>query len=403
MKILFVADVSIQSVIGGAERVLFEQTTRLAARGHKVHVLTRRLPEHENEHAIIQGVREWRYKIDYKNALTFFISTLMNGKTRFEEILTTYGCDYINFHQPFSAFAVQRSASCRPLKKIYTCLSFAFEEYKSRNVKPHSLHGRIAHALHISSRRWIERKALRQSDRIVALSRFTCDKLLQVYGYKNDDITMIPAGVDLKRFHPAVDKRTVRERLGLPKDKMILLTVRNLEPRMGLENMIRAMREVVKSLSEIILIIGGAGPLKEDLELLSHRLDLRSYIQFMGFIPEDDLPDYYRAADLFILPTVELEGFGLIALEAMASGTPVLGTPVGGIIDILGNFERGFLFADTTPESISSLTVKLGKAYRRDPNHWQADSQRCRQFAETNYSWDRNVSAMERLFLEEMT
>ena len=399
MNILFVSDVSIQHVVGGAERVLYEQTTRLAARGHEVHILTRRLPAHTSDRALIQNVREWRYPINRNNAVSFFMSTLMNGKKLFDEIHVAHRFDCINFHQPFSAFAVQRSALCHPLKKVYTCLSFSFEEYESRNAKPRSVHQRIAYALHISLRRWIERKALHQSDRIVALSRFTCDKLLQVYGYPLEDVTMIPAGVDLEHFHPAVDKKAVRKQLHLPEVKMILLTVRNLEPRMGLANLILAMQEVVKALPDILLIIGGTGPLKEELSLLSRRLNLEHHIHFTGFIPEEILPGYYQAADLFVLPTVELEGFGLITLEALASGIPVLGTPVGGTLDILSRLEDRFLFANTSHESISRLIIETCEAYQTQPNQWRLDSDRCRQFAEKYYSWDANVAATEDLFL----
>jgi glycosyltransferase involved in cell wall biosynthesis len=399
MKILFVSDVSIQRVVGGAERVLFEQTTRLAARGHEVHILTRRLSTHLSDRALIQNVREWRYPINRNNAVSFFLSTLMNGKKLFDEVHVAHRFDCINFHQPFSAFAAQRSALCHPLKKVYTCLSFAFEEYESRNAKPDSVHQRIAYALHISLRRWIERKALRQADHVVALSRFTCDKLLQVYGYPLEKITMIPGGVDLKRFHPAVDKKAVREQRHLPEGKMILLTVRNLEPRMGLANLILAMQEVVKALPDILLIIGGTGSLKEELSLLSRRLNLEPHIHFTGFIPEEILPDYYQAADLFVLPTVELEGFGLITLEALASGTPVLGTPVGGTLDILSRLDGRFLFADTSHESISRLIIDTCEVYQTQPNQWRLDSHRCRQLAEKYYSWDANVAATEDILM----
>jgi len=78
LKILFVADVSIQDVIGGAERVLYEQTTRLAARGHDVHILTRRLPAHQSDCTVIHNVREWRYPVKKDNAVSFFTSILRN-------------------------------------------------------------------------------------------------------------------------------------------------------------------------------------------------------------------------------------------------------------------------------------------------------------------------------------
>jgi glycosyltransferase involved in cell wall biosynthesis len=400
LKILFVSDVSIQDVIGGAERVLFEQTTRMAARGHHVQILTRRLPSHQSSYADIRNIKEWRYDVNRNNAASFIESTLRNGKRLFEGINNANKFDCINFQQPFSAFAVLRSVSCRKIKKVYTCLSFAFEEYASRNAKPHSFTKRIAHSLHLVSRRWIEKKALTQSDRIIALSRFTCDRLLKVYGFPIEDIMIIPGGIDLVRFHPASDKRAIREKLHLPQDKTILLTVRNLVPRMGLENLISAMQDIVKSVPDIHLIIGGTGPLKDDLTLMCRHLNLEHYVHFAGFIPEDALPEYYQAADIFVLPTIELEGFGLVTLEALASGTPVLGTPVGGTQEILSRFDSRFLFQDTRHESISSLMIQMCHEYRNQPDQWQFDSRRCRQFAEKYYSWETNVSATERLFLE---
>ena len=400
MKILFVSDVSIQDVIGGAERVLYEQTTRLAARGHDIHILTRRLPAHQSDCAVIQNVREWRYRVNQDNAVFFFASTLRNGKRLFETISKANNFDCINFHQPFSAFAVMKSASCKNIRKVYTCHSLAFEEYASRNTKPHSLAKIGVHSFHLASRKWIERKVLNQSDLVVVLSRYTRDKLLDIYGVPEEKIAIIPGGIDLVRFHPAADKREVRERLHLPREKTILLTVRNLVSRMGIENLIQAMPEIVKSVPDIVLIIGGTGPLKDTLSMMSRRLNLDHHIHFAGFIPEATLPEYYQAADIFVLPTIELEGFGLVTLEALASGTPVLGTPVGGTQEILSKFDSRFLFQDTRHESISRLIIETCQEYQNQPDKWQLDSQRCRHFAEKYYSWETNVAATERLFLD---
>ncbi|MBU0653488.1 MAG: glycosyltransferase family 4 protein [Proteobacteria bacterium] len=400
MKILFVSDVSIQDIIGGAERVLFEQTTRLATRGHHVQILTRRLPSHQSDCAVIQNVKEWRYDVNRNNAVSFIESTLRNGKRLFEEINNANKFDCINFQQPFSAFAVLRSDSCRKIRKVYTCLSFAFEEYASRNARSHSFFKRIEHSLHLASRKWIEKKVLNQSDLIVVLSRYTRDKLLNIYGVPDGKIAIIPGGIDVERFHPAFDKRALRERLHLPQEKTILLTVRNLVQRMGIENLIIAMQEIAKSVPDIYLIIGGTGPLKDDLARLSRRLNLDHYIHLTGFIPEDALPEYYQAADIFVLPTIELEGFGLVTLEALASGTPVLGTPVGGTQEILSRFDSRFLFKDISHESISGLLIETCQGYLNQPDKWQLDSQRCRQFAEKYYSWETNVAATERLFVD---
>ncbi len=398
MKILFVADVSIEADVSGAERVLFEQATGLAARGHHVDILTRRLPEHISDHADIQGVREWRYAVNPKNNLSSLVSTLKNGKDLFEHLNRTNRYDCINFHQPFSAFAVLRSRQSKPVRKIYTCHSFSFEEHFSRYGHLNALRARITGRIQRLMRKRIEKSGLTESDHIVVLSRFTQDKLLDVYRVPVSKITVIPGGVDLNRFQPVKDKHGVRARLGLPAEKTILLTVRGLEPRMGIENLIRAMADIVPSFPDIFLVVGGNGPLKESLAILTRQLGLEQYVQFTGFISEEVLPLYYQAADLFVLPTVELEGFGLVTLEALASGTPVLGTPIGGTPEILKGLDARFLFKDASSESIAAGIIQIGREYRYQKDKRQSDSSRCRQYVEKNYSWQKNIDATERLF-----
>ena len=102
MNILFVADVSIGKVIGGAERVLFEQSTRLTQRGHNVHILTRGLGGHKTDKELIQGVWEWRYDVDQRNHLLFIRSTYLNRKRLFEFLHSEHIFHCINFHQLFS-------------------------------------------------------------------------------------------------------------------------------------------------------------------------------------------------------------------------------------------------------------------------------------------------------------
>lgn len=378
--------------------MLHEQATRLASRGHSVQVLTRKLPFHSADHAEIDGVREWRYEVNRHSAYAFLASTLRNGKKLFEEIDRSDHLHCINFQQPFSSYAVMQSPACRKTRKVYTCFSFAFEEYTSRNARPASLLQRPTYWLHRMLRKWMEKKALQRADCIVALSRFTVDKLCDVYGYAYEDISIVPGGIDLVRFHPAADKKEVREKLRLPKGVKIVFTVRNLVPRMGLDNLIRALRLAIDEFPDLYLVVGGTGPLREELTGLCRRLGLERVVHFAGFIPEEILPDYYRAADLFVLPTVELEGFGLVTVESLASGTPVLGTPIGATSEILGKLGNDFLFANTTPEAMAHLIIEKFQIYQDRPDQWLSDSRRCRLLAETDYSWDANVKAMEKIF-----
>ena len=400
MNILFVADISIHKVIGGAERVLFEQSTRLQNRGHDVHILTRKLPGHKSDHQVIQGVNEWRYNVDQRNTLLFIKSTWLNSKKLFGLLHNRYKFDCINLHQPFSALGVIRSPLGKKVKKIYTCHSLSFEEFKTRNPRPQNIIKSVFYSLNIQVRKFIERKVLNSPDKIAVLSRFTHEKLLNTYKIPSEKIVIIPGGVDLQRFYPTIDKIKIRQRLNIPKKKIILFTVRNLVSRMGLENLINAIREVVKVAPDIYLVLGGKGPLKNKLISLSSKLGVENYIKFVGFISEGELPDYYRMSDIFILPTLELEGFGLVTLEALASGLPVLGTPVGGTIEILGKLDDKYLFKDTKPESMAALIIETCQQFKNNPQLWEDVSSQCRAFVEANYSWEQNVTSLENLFAE---
>jgi glycosyltransferase involved in cell wall biosynthesis len=401
LKLLFATDVSMKEVIGGAERVLYEQCTRLAKRGHEVHVLTRRLPCHHAVSETLDGVCEWRYDVDRSNGFSFLSSTLRKGRQLFETLQNKIPFDVVNFQQPFSTYALIRSRASRSIPKVYTCFSFAFEEYRSRNRVPAGPVGRVTYLLNLQMRKRMERKALAASDGIVVLSRFTAEKLQEVYGIPMEQSRIIPGGADLEKFSPARNEEAraaIRRRLGYPENRFILLTVRNLVPRMGLDQLLDAMQEVVRNRPEVLLIIGGSGPLQTELASLVDAWGLSNHVRFAGFIPEEGLADFYRMADLFVLPTVELEGFGLITPEALACGLPVVGTPVGATREILGRFGRDFLFRDATAPSMAEKIIQMVGTFQGNPGLKEQAALRCRDFAERHYNWDQNIAAMEGVY-----
>ena len=396
--ILLVSDVSIANVIGGAERVLFEQSTRLAQRGHDVHILTRKLPDHKKNGEVIQGVSEWRYDVDKKSAISFINTSRRSARQLFEYLHRRFNFDLLSFHQPFSALGVVQSPKSRKIRKIYICLSFSFEEYLSRNPKPSGSTAKAIYLLNTYTRKWMEKWILDKCDEIVVLSAFTQGKLSNLYKIPSRKVSIVPGGVDLKRFKPVADRMEIRQRFNIPQNRVVLFTVRNLVRRMGLENLIYSLKTIIDEAPELYLVMGGSGPLKDSLDALTREMGLENHIRFTGFISENELPDYYRMADLFVLPTRELEGFGLVTLEAMASGVPVLGTPVGGTKEILGLFDRDFLFKDSNPDSMAELIFENYQKIREDPPAWEEISQRCREFVEDNYSWEKNVGALENIF-----
>jgi glycosyltransferase involved in cell wall biosynthesis len=394
MKILFVADVSIKKVTCGAERVLFEQSCRLAQKGHDVFIITRKLPFHTTSEELINQVHEFRYNIKKFNFVSYIFSSVLNSIRLFSRLAEKNSFDVINFHQPFSALGINLTSKSNKIKKIYTCHSLAFEEYETRNPKPSKALPKIGFKLNSFFRKWIEKFSISKSDIVIVASDFVKSKLVKYHKINPKKIYIRPYAVDLKKFKFNENKHAARENLGLPEERFILFTVRNLIPRMGLDNLIYAMKELTKSIKNIFLIIGGEGRLKAKLQDLISEFSLSDFVKLQGFIPEEELPLYYQAADFFILPTKYLEGFGLVTAEAMACGTPVLGTPVGGTKEILGKFDSSFLFRDTRPESLAELILEKFQYYQGRPDEYKKLSHGCREFVEKNYSWEKNIDEL---------
>ena len=398
LNLLLVADVSIARIIGGAERVLYEESTRLAKKEHTIRVLTRKLPYHHSDVENISGVEEHRYNFQEKLFPFFFKSIMSDCRKAFRILEEDFPFDIINFHQPFSALGVLSLTDSRRVPCVYACHSLSFEEYISRTPVPSNPIKRILHHLQVSARKSLEQTVLKKSDQLVVLSEFTREKLERTYGLAPSKMSVIPGGVDLERFRPPTEKAQIRTRMDFPQDKFILFTVRNLVPRMGLENLISAFKIVQNGNRDVLLVIGGEGPLELALKNQVNQCGLEDSVQFAGYILDEELPSYYQMADLFILPTTELEGFGLVTVEAIASGLPVLGTQVGGTREILTKLGSDYLFDDSTPQSIAKGILGALNGWATNETAYKDVSENCRKVAEQHYSWDNHVSRLEDLF-----
>jgi glycosyltransferase involved in cell wall biosynthesis len=398
VRILFVADVSIERVIGGAERMLFEQATRLARKGHEIHNLTRMPPGGDHLQFTTRQVTEHRYGVAAGNPLAFLCSTLHNARRLAENLLSTTAYDCIHFQQPFSAAGVLLSRRARRIPTIYSNYSLSFEEFVSRNPLPAGWTPQMIYRANRGVRRWVEKWVLGHCRTIVVLSRFSRQRLRDAHGIHSDRTELIPGGVDTDKFTPVSDKLSIRRRLRLPENGVVLLTVRNLVPRMGLENLLLAFKAAASHAPDLYLVIAGDGPLKDRLRELARRERIAEKMVFAGFVPEGELPSYYQMADLFVLPTRELEGFGLVTLESLACGVPVAGTPVGGTKEILGRFDPGFLFRDASPAAMADLILKCYDKITMRPMEWVQLGLNCRRFVEENFSWDASIGALEELY-----
>jgi glycogen synthase len=228
----------------------------------------------------------------------------------------------------------------------------------------------------------LERVVYRRATRCIVLSSSFGDMLHRNYGVPLERIRRVPGGVDAGRYATALTKWAARERLGWPHDRPIVLTVRRLVPRMGLENLISAILEVRRRVPEVLLLIAGKGALSRELEAQVRSLSLKDNVRMLGFVPDDDLPVAYRAADLSIVPTVALEGFGLIAVESLAAGTPVLVTPVGGLPEVVSDLSADLVLPGC---AIGDLAEGLGAALRGDLI--LPDAEASQSYARARYDW----------------
>jgi glycosyltransferase involved in cell wall biosynthesis len=200
----------------------------------------------------------------------------------------------------------------------------------------------------------VEGSVYRRGDRVIVLSRAFATVAEERYGVKPERIRMVPGAVDLERFGVAMSKAAAREALGWPADRRILVTVRRLVNRMGLGNLVDAMKQVVAREPHALLYIAGKGRLKAQLEAQIAAHGLADHVKLLGFVADAQLPLIYRAADINVVPTLSLEGFGLVAAEALAAGTPSMVTPVGGLPEVVSGLSTDLVFASSLPGDMAA-------------------------------------------------
>jgi asparagine synthase (glutamine-hydrolysing) len=384
-SILVVADTFFADEPGGSARVPWEIARGLKQRGHGVQMLVGRREE-------LPGgpPRQTVEDIDivaYMRQKNHPVASLQRAARALRHLRQPI--DAVHIHHPFTGYALRHA---NPFDRL-PCLAFFHspwaEEYRIRcRFAGKMTPGQWAVATVFQ---WMEGAVLGRADRIVTLSGYMEGQLLHHHGVPREKLARIVGAVDTKRFAPLQTVAEARRKLGWPADGTILVTVRNLEARMGLENLVEALATLHAGDPSVALYIVGHGSLEQYLTDRSRQLGLGDVVHLMGRVADDVLPLCYQAADLFVLPTRELEGFGLVTVEALACGCPVVGTPVGGTPEILSALDPSLLTEGTNAEHIRR-GVERFLSRRTD---WPALRTRSAEYARQNYSWDRVVKDVE--------
>ena len=240
----------------------------------------------------------------------------------------------------------------------------------------------------------MEQRIIQRADGIIAPTADESTQLIRLCGALPGQLHVIPCGVDLRRFAPS-DRRQARAALGLAPGRPVLLFAGRLDPFKGPDILLRAAA-LMEEEAEIVLV---GGQLQQDNDLeqlrqLAGDLQIEQRVHFLGAQPREAMPTIYSAADVTVIPSYH-ESFGLVAVESLACGTPVVATRAGGLTTVVRHGETGYL----VPRCPGFFAGRLD-ALLRDRDSWQRMSQAARPSV-LHYSW-ANVAAQVHEVYEEL-
>ena len=389
MRFLSVATFAFPDHHGGAERVLAETAARLAARGHEVTLLCARVGDTPGEERR-DGVRVLRYAVDRGSPLRFHASVRRGVESA---VLRAGGSpDVVHLHQYASGLAALRLRSVRRAPRLLSFYAPYHLEWLAGRLdgRPDGRAGPLLRAGSALLRRG-DRRLVRGAHAIVVLSRFSAEQVAELDEEAPQRTTLAPPGVDLQRFCPAADGAPAAE-LGLPADGVpLVLSVRRLVPRMGLLDLLEALRLLRERGVRARLALAGEGSQQAALAARARAAGLGDDVRLLGRVPDERLPALYRAAAVFALPTRSLEGFGMATAEALASGLPVVATDVGATPELLSGLDGSALVPPGDPAALAAELQRL----LADPARRARAGAAARRLAEQRLAWDGHVQAIE--------
>jgi glycosyltransferase involved in cell wall biosynthesis len=390
MRVLVATDQWFPDVQGGLARVATETARRLAEREHEVTVLAPRSSAGRSE-IFENGVRVLR--VLPRRLLPQTLSDPA-ATWAYARRLRALEFDAVVAHQSTTAVGLSVARLGAPLALVYHASARREVRFLRARRRPGAR--RVASRALETVLALLERAALRRVNRLVVLSEFSRSLVAEDDPRAAEMAIRVSGGVNVATFSPGEGVAAARKRLGLASDGIVLLTVRRLEPRMGLETLLTAFARLRAPTSPELFVVGG-GSLEETLRRLTSELGLDRRVHFVGRTDDETLQEWYRAADLFVLPTVAYEGFGVATIEALASGTPVVGTPVGATAEILFPLDPRLVASGSDPESLAEALdgalAFIGPELRA----------RCREYACARYAWETVMNDWERALLGETT
>lgn len=374
MKVLVVGLATFDQMTGGSARYMSGLIDALTAAGHTVDVITAGQVV-DTSGPLQPGALQQISRLVRR--LVFVHGRVMRG-------VIVDPPDVVNVHFAYDGIGAVLAARLRRVPVVATFHG----PWASEAV---ATGGRGGWPLSTRIRRWMEQAVYCSATRCIVLSSAFRDLLADEYSVPRSRIQVIPPGVALEPFRERWDRGNARRRLGLP-DRPTIVSVRRLVRRMGLDLLLDALASLPRE-QRPHLALAGSGPEREALEIQAAALGLADDVTFLGRLADADLPVLYAAADLSVVPSRSLEGYGYVVLESYASGTPVLATSVGGLIDAVGDFDAERLVLPDAGALAGAIADALGHP------DGLPDRDRCRAYAD-QFGWDRIAPRVEAVFAE---
>jgi glycogen(starch) synthase len=337
---------------GGLGRHVRKLSEHLVRDGVEVHVLTRgggQLPVEEVRHGVVvHRVREPPYPKDIGAFVRWVGAMNADMRALGVELCDQHDFDLVHSHDWLVARAAERIA--RPLRRPWLTTVHATEFGRHQGWVEKYPQSYI-HA--------VERAMVRRADRVITCSRYMRSHVASVFGVSPARVTVIPNGIDPRDLEPvASDLSALRSKYAAPDEKLVLLVGRLVYEK-GFHLALDALAPVIKRLGNVRFVVAGTGTAEAELKRQAQRLRLLAHGSFLGWVGDDMLHSLYRVADLCIVPSI-YEPFGLVALEAMASGCLCVVADTGGLREVVpGDGSVGLRFPSRDSAALGAIVEQV--------------------------------------------
>jgi glycogen(starch) synthase len=337
---------------GGLARHVRKLAENLSALEVDVHVLTRGREESPAEEVregvALHRVREPRRPADLGEFITWVEHMNTDMLAAGVELGDRFSFDVVHGHDWLVAMAGDHLAKRfgAPLAVTIHATEYGRHQgWVDRHPQSH-IHG-------------IEMWMANRAEAVIACSAYMREHICDVYGIEEERVAVIPNGIDPADLQPAEEEATrqLRLRFAAPDEKLVLLVGRLVYEK-GFQVALEAMPRVIRAVGNVRFLVAGSGTHERELREQARSLGLDRYGTFLGWIGDDVLHTLYRIADLTVVPSI-YEPFGLVALEAMASGCPCLVADTGGLREVVPHDEVGLRFRSRDPDSLAAVATRL--------------------------------------------